>query len=300
MRIDLALEWAVCDANTGRRSAMAIVLITGCSSGFGLLSALGFARRGHRVVATMRDPARGEELERNVQAERLPVTILPLDVCDPAQVTDTIERAERDVGPLDVLVNNAGIELRSSIEDADEADVRRQFDTNVFGPVRVIQAVLPRMRARRSGTIVNLSSIAGIVSRPYGGYYAASKHALEAISEALHYEVTPFGIRVILVEPGQYGTRLLDNAYPGRRFRAASPYWERSSLFDERVRRLAPGGKASDPEEVARLVCDVALAERPRLRYLAGGDAEMIAGAYRQTDFESFEQSMRQALDWWD
>ena len=279
---------------------MATVLITGCSSGFGLLTALAFARRGHRVVATMRDPSGGTELVQAVDAERLPVSILPLDVCDPSQVTATVARAEAEHGPLDVLVNNAGIELRSSIEDADEADIRRQFDTNVFGTVRVIQAVLPRMRERRAGTIVNLSSIAGIVSRPFGGFYAASKHAVEAITEALHYEVSPFGIRVLLIEPGQYGTRLLDNAFPGRRFTPASPYWERSTRFDERVRRLVPGGVPADPAEVAQLICDAALADRPPLRTLAGVDAQMISGTYRQLEFEAFEQSMRQALDWWD
>ncbi len=279
---------------------MATALITGCSSGFGLLTALHLARRGHRVVATMRDPARDAGLARTTRAEGLPVAILPLDVCDGAQVSATVARAEAEHGPLDVLVNNAGIELRSSIEDADEADIRRQFDTNVFGTVRMIQAVLPRMRARRAGTIVNVSSIAGLVSRPYGGYYAASKHALEAISEALHYEVAPFGIRVVVVEPGQYGTRLLDNAYLGRRFTPASPYWDRSAQFDQRVKRLAPGGERGDPDEVARLICDVAVGERAGLRHLAGGDAHQIAAAYRQLDFEAFEQAMRQTLEWWD
>jgi NAD(P)-dependent dehydrogenase (short-subunit alcohol dehydrogenase family) len=279
---------------------MATALITGCSSGFGLLTALHLARRGHRVVATMRDPARDAGLARTTRAEGLPLAILPLDVCDGAQVTTTVTRAEAEHGPLDVLVNNAGIELRSSIEDADEADIRRQFDTNVFGTVRMIQAVLPRMRERRAGTIVNVSSIAGLVSRPYGGYYAASKHALEAISEALHYEVAPFGIRVVLVEPGQYGTRLLANAYLGRRFTPASPYWERSARFDEHVRRLAPGGEPGDPDEVARLICEVAVGERAGLRHLAGTDAHQIAAAYRQMDFEGFEQAMRQTLEWWD
>lgn len=274
---------------------MATVLITGCSSGFGLLAALEFARRGHRVVATMRDPARGDALARAAE-----VTILPLDVCDGAQVTAAVSRATADHGPLDVLVNNAGIELRSSIEDASEADIRRQFETNVFGAVRMIQAVLPGMRARRAGTIVNVSSIAGLVSRPYGGYYAASKHALEAISEALHYELTPFGVRVVLVEPGQYGTRLLDNAYPGERFTPASPYWERSARFDTRIKTLVPGGAGGDPNEVARLICDAALAAAPPLRHLAGGDARTIATAYRQMEFEAFERAMRQTLDWWD
>ncbi len=279
---------------------MATVLITGCSSGFGLHTALEFARRGHRVVATMRAPGRDASLGPAARAEGVTIGIHALDVCDPAQVPEAVRRAEAEYGPLDVLVNNAGVELRSSIEDADEADIRRQFDTNVLGTVRMMQAVLPGMRARRAGAIVNVSSIAGRVSRPYGGYYAASKHAIEAITEALHYEVAPYGVRVALVEPGQYATRLLDNAWNGARFTPASPYWERSVRFDERVRQLVPGGVPPGPEEVARLVCDVALAERPALSHLAGADARMIAEAYRQLDFEAYEQAMRQALDWWD
>jgi len=279
---------------------MANVLITGCSSGFGLLTALHLGRKGHRVMATMRRPERDVELARAVRDEHLPIAVAALDVCDPAQVTATVASAQAEHGPLDVLINNAGIELRSSIEDAGEDDVRRQFETNVFGAIRMMQAVLPAMRERRSGTIVNVSSIAGVVSRPYGGFYAASKHALEAISEALHYEVAPFGIRVALVEPGQFATNLLDNAWNGARFTPASPYWARSEQFDRHLARLAPGGERAAPDEVVELIADVALGERSGFRHLAGADAHMIAAAYRQADFESFEQVMRQALDWWD
>src|SRR6185295_15570580 len=123
------------------------------------------------------------------------------DVVEPASIRSAVDEVLA-AGPVDVLVNNAGIECRSSIEDADDRDVLRQFDTNVFGLLRVTRAVLPAMRARRRGTIVNVSSIAGLVSRPYGGLYSATKHAIEAISEALHFEVQPFGIRVVLIEPG--------------------------------------------------------------------------------------------------
>ena len=156
------------------------------------------------------------------------------------------------------------------------------------------------MRERRAGTIVNVSSIAGMVSRPYGGFYAASKHAVEAITEALHYEVAPFGIRVVLIEPGQYATRLLDNAFERR---GAS-------------RRRRPTGSAPPASTSASSAsCPAACAPTPtrwpadlrrRARgsagaaALAGVDAQMIAGAYRQLEFEAFEQSMRQALDWWD
>jgi len=275
---------------------MANVLITGCSSGFGLLTALHFARQGDHVTATLRTPATADALHGAIAAERLPITVLKLDVCDPASVAAAI----REAGPIDVLVNNAGVELRSSIEDAADDDVQWQFDTNVFGLLRVVRAVLPGMRERRAGVIVNVSSIAGLVSRPYGGLYAATKHAVEAITEALHFEVAPFGIRVVSIEPGQYGTRLLDNAVPGKYFTKASPYWERSEKFDVALAKLRPGGKPSDPQEVARLIWDAVHTTEPKLRYLAGQDAVMIATAKKQLEFEAFEQSMRQALDWWD
>jgi len=279
---------------------MATVLITGCSSGFGLHTALHFARRGHRVVATMRNPARDETLGPAARAEGLPVAIQALDVCVPAQVTAAVRQAEAGYGPIDVLVNNAGIELRSSIEDASEDDVRRQLETNLFGALRTIWAVLPGMRARGRGTIVNLSSIAGLVARPYGGFYSASKHAIEAVTEALHYEVKRFGIRVALVEPGQYATRLLDNAWHGARFGPASPYWEASQRFDGHLGRLVPDGRPADPEEVAGIVYEAATTATPRLRWLAGQDAQTIAPAHAQMPFEEFEQAMRQALDWWE
>ena len=279
---------------------MANVLITGCSSGFGLLTALHLGRKGHRVVATMRRPERDVELARAVRDEHLPIAVAALDVCDPAQVTAAVANAQAEHGPLDVLINNAGIELRSSIEDAGEDDVRRQFETNVFGAVRVMQAVLPTMRERRSGTIVNVSSIAGVVSRPYGGFYAASKHALEAISEALHYEVAPFGIRVALVEPGQFATNLLDNAWNGARFTPASPYWARSEQFDRASRPPGPRGRArgarrgrpADRRRRTRRAVWLPPSGRRGRAHDRGG--------YRQADFESFEQAMRQALDWWD
>jgi len=276
---------------------MANVLITGCSSGIGLLTAQHFARHGDRVFATLRDPAKAGELERT-RAEGMPLSVHRLDVTDPASVTAAVRDVLAAAGSIDVLVNNAGIELRSSIEDADDEDVRHQFETNVFGALRMIRAVLPAMRARRAGTIVNVSSIAGLVARPYGGLYAASKHALEAIAEALHFEVQPLGIRVVLIEPGQYGTRLLDNAVNGRSFTPESPYWQRSARFDEALAKIRPGGRPGDPAEVAALIHEAAHAKAPRLRWLAGEDAKMIAAAYKQMDFEAYEAAMRQTLGW--
>ena len=275
---------------------MPTALVTGCSSGFGPRIALRFVRGGHRVIATMRTPAAQPDELRRAAAEGLPLTVLPLDVCDAASVAAAVHEA----GEVDVVVNNAGIELRSSIEDASEDDVRRQLETNLFGALRTMWAVLPGMRARGRGTIVNLSSIAGLVARPYGGFYSASKHAIEAVTEALHYEVKRFGIRVALVEPGQYATRLLDNAWHGARFGPASPYWEASQRFDGHLGRLVPDGRPADPEEVAGIVYEAATTATPRLRWLAGQDAQTIAPAHAQMPFEEFEQAMRQALDWWE
>lgn len=278
---------------------MANVLITGCSSGFGFEAALVFARHGDRVFATMRHPAAGVALERAAADEGLHLDVLRLDVGDEASIRSALAVAA-EAGPLDVLVNNAGIELRAAIEDASEEDVRRLFDTNVFGPLRTIRAVLPGMRERRSGTIVNVSSIAGIVARPYAGLYAASKHALEAISEALHFELQPFGVRVVLIEPGQYGTRLLDNALYGERFKPGSPHWERAERFDDAIRKLRPGGVAGSPREVAELIHRAVHDPHPKLRHLAGSDAETIAATYRSLAFEDYERTMRQALEWFD
>ena len=277
---------------------MANVLITGCSSGFGLLTALRFARAGDRVVATMRNPGKAPaELTGPIASEKLPITLGRLDVCDPASVTTAV----REAGQIDVLVNNAGVELRSSVEDASDADVQKQFDTNVFGTLRVMRAVLPQMRARRRGTIVNLSSIAGIVARPFGGLYSATKHAIEAITEALHFEATPLGIRVVLIEPGSYGTRLLDNAFDGEGFGPTSPYWPVHERFEEALARLRAGtGGMQDAQEVADLVYSGVNDPTPRLRYLAGRDATMIATAYKAMDFEQYEQAMRQSMQWTD
>ncbi len=278
---------------------MANVLITGCSSGFGRGAALEFARAGHTVVATMRTPAKGKDLVAEAEAAGGELRVLPLDVTDDASVSGAIEEAVSAVGPLDIVVNNAGIELRGSIEEASAAEVQAQFDTNVFGLLRVLRAVVPAMRERRAGVIVNIGSIAGLVARPYGGLYAASKHAVEAITEALHFELAPFGVRVAIVEPGQFATDLVTNALVADAFTAASPYRADSDAFDTKVLTLVPGGQLADPQAVVDAIVRVALDAQAPLRTLVGADAETIMAVRAGGDFETFEQTMRTALDWW-
>ena len=208
---------------------MATVLITGCSSGIGLATALAFARAGHTVVAAMRNPARAPELAGIVARERLPVSIVTMDVDSDASVRDAIARIGETAGGIDVLVNNAGIERMGSVEQLPLADFRAVMETNYFGVIRCIQAVLPGMRARRSGRIINITSVAGRISLSPMASYTASKFALEALSECLAQEVKPFGIRVAIVEPGIIDTAMSRNIgspeepspYPQQRRNAA-------------------------------------------------------------------------------
>ncbi|HEY8172024.1 MAG TPA: SDR family NAD(P)-dependent oxidoreductase, partial [Dehalococcoidia bacterium] len=164
---------------------------------------------------------------------------------------------------------------------------------------RVIRAVAPQMRERRSGTIINLSSVAGVVGMPYAGLYSASKHAVEAIGEALHYELSPFNVRVSIIEPGAFTTSFGDNIVRARRYTADSPYEANAQKFEQSRTKLYPG-EPQDPNDVAKAIYEAAYTESPKLRYLVGGDAQMIGAVRKQTDFEGFEKAMRTTLDWWD
>lgn len=177
--------------------------VTGCSTGFGRELAKLVLARGWRVVATARDVERLADLGHDADERLLP---LALDVTDQAQIDSAVAAIDARFGRIDVLVNNAGYGYQSSIEEGDDAEIRAQFDANVFGLFALTRAVLPGMRERRSGAIVNITSVAGLVGFPSSGYYAASKHAVEGFSDALAAEVAPLGISVTCVEPGPFRT----------------------------------------------------------------------------------------------
>jgi NAD(P)-dependent dehydrogenase (short-subunit alcohol dehydrogenase family) len=279
---------------------MSSVLITGCNSGFGLHASLSFARQGHDVFATVRNLDRAEPLQEAAEAEGLELHVLRLDVRDGESVDAAVNEIVERAGRIDVCVNNAGIELRGPIEECSDDEVLVQFDTNVFGLLRVVRAVLPVMRAQGSGVIVNVGSLAGLVARPYGGLYSATKHAVEAISEALHFECAQFGIRVAVVEPGQFETELLNNAITAERFDDASIYKVSSDRFDEALSRLSPDGKPAPPEVVAEAIVSVAEDDSAGLRHLLGADAELVWSVRSGSTFEKYEETMRSALDWWE
>jgi len=181
---------------------MASVLITGTSTGIGLATALALGRAGHSVFATMRNPSRAPELGERAAQEKLPIRISVMDVDSDASVKTAIAKIQKEAGTIDVLVNNAGVERNGSVEELPIADFRAVMETNYFGALRCIQAVAPQMRQRRSGCIINVTSVAGRIANSPLAPYTASKFALEALSEALAQEMKTFNVRVAVVEPG--------------------------------------------------------------------------------------------------
>ena len=262
---------------------MSVVLVTGSSSGIGLATALHFGRLGDEVYAGVRNLSTATELAAAIEAEKLAIRPITLDVDDPASVTRTVGEVLARSGRVDVLVNNAGIGGGGPIEDVPVDWVKSLFETNYLGAIRMIQAILPWMRERRSGAIVNVSSIAGRLAIAGHGHYSAVRHALEAVSEALAQEVHAFGIRVALVEPGVVVTPIFTKA---KRFAdPGSPYAvhvHRLLLFYQ-MQMKTP----SQPADVARVIHEAVTAKEPRLRYLVGDDAErLVAGRQRLTDEE--------------
>ena len=261
-------------------------LVTGCSTGIGRATALELTSRGWEVVATAR---RAESIAD------LPVArTLVLDV----DSDESVAAALAEVGPVDLLVNNAGFGIEGPIEEVPLTEARRAMETNFFGAARMVQAFLPGMRERGSGWIVNVTSVAGVVSPPLGGFYAATKFALEALSEALHLEVGHFGVRVLIVEPGGVDTAFGPNMadYRGR----PGPYKELADQWDGAMETLRSGADAPGPEVVATAICDALESDDPPLRLPVGTDAELITSARESSDYAGFEAAMRGVLqlDW--
>ena len=280
---------------------MPTVLITGCSSGFGLHTAVELARRGHDVVATMRDPGKDADLRSACDEAGVSVEVVALDVHDDASVAGAVDEVVARRGGLDVLVNNAGIEVRGPIELVSDAEVRLQFETNVFGLLRVVRAAVPHLRAASEGVVVNVGSIAGVIARPFAGIYAASKHAVEAISESLHFELGLSGVRVHVIQPGQFPTGLTENTITAAAFGPDDQgYWSVAEALDERVKGLVPGDSPADPGLVARTIADVVADRDSPLRIPVGGDTELILTARLGHSFEEYEVLMRSALDYWE
>jgi NAD(P)-dependent dehydrogenase (short-subunit alcohol dehydrogenase family) len=266
---------------------MSTWLITGCSTGLGRALAQVVLERGHNAVITARDAAHVQDL-----ADAYPATALalPLDATDPEQVTGTAKRAEERFGAVDVLVNNAGYGYRAAVEEGREADVQQLFATNFFGAVDMIKAVLPGMRARRSGVIVSISSIGARISPPGSGYYSATKAALEALSASLRKEVAPLGITAMVVEPGGFRTD-----FAGRSLQQSpdtiADYAETAGKR-RKENDATHGTQPGDPAKAAQVIIEAVETPEPPFMLLLGDDA--VDG------FRSVEQDLRSELDAWE
>ena len=244
-------------------------LITGCSEGgIGAGIAKAVLKRGDNAVVTARSVAKVENIVRNYPNTALAVA---LDVTDPNSIAAAVEAARAKFGQIDVLVNNAGYCYRSSVEEADRAGVDRMYETNFFGPVAMIQAVLPDMRARREGAIVNVSSIGAVRTGAASGYYASTKAALELMSEGLAAELRPLGIKVLIVEPGAFRTHFYDSSLKGADLSIsdyADTAWKRSPQ-----NAVNQGNQPGDPDKAGDVLIDVLESANPPQRLLLGSDA---------------------------
>ena len=261
---------------------MATVLITGASKGIGHITALTLGRAGHTVYATMRNPARARELAAEFDQLKLPIHVSVMDVDSDDSVSDAVAAIHLAAGDIDVLVNNAGVERNGSIEELSMADIRATMETNYFGAIRCIKAVVPHMRKRRNGCIINVTSVAGRVATSPLGVYAASKHALEALSEALAQEMKSFNVRVAIVEPGIIDTPMAreieepapDSPYPHRR--------RYGHFFTARLRNAPP------PTVVAEIIQSIIESGTWQLRHPAGPDAQPLLDRRKATTDEDY------------
>jgi NAD(P)-dependent dehydrogenase (short-subunit alcohol dehydrogenase family) len=258
------------------------VVITGTSTGIGYTTSLHLARHGYRVFAGMRNLAKAGPLRDAAAAEKLPVQVIELDVISGDSVAAAFATIAKD-GPVDVLINNAGIGGASPLELTPEDEHRAMFETNYFGSVRCIQAVLPAMRERRRGTIVNITSMAGRWATPNQIPYSASKWALECLGEALAHEVRRFGVRVVNIEPGVIMTNIFENSSEATRYDKTSPYQQ---VMRRNGKMFAAGFKAgAQPDKVAAVIHEAMTTPQYRLRWTVGDDAAgFVRGRPKITD----------------
>jgi len=249
-----------------QESGKPVWFITGCSTGFGRQIAKQVLELGYRAVITSRDPEDVQDL-----AEHGDALILKLDVTDRSQAEQAVKAAEEHFGGIDVLVNNAGIGYLAAVEESDEMEVRKMFDVNVFGLSRMIHVVLPGMRKRRKGFIVNLSSIGGLRSFPALGYYNATKFAVEGLSEALWQEVEPLGIKVMLVEPSGFRTDWAGRSANEAKHKVSA--YANTAHKNVRQLRTMSGHQPGDPVRAAQAIVHAVESQNPPHRLLLGNDA---------------------------
>lgn len=269
-----------------------VAIVTGSSSGIGFETALALAREGYYTYATMRDTKKGNQIKEVAKKENLKLEVLEIDVDKDETVQAAINKIVREKSRIDVLVNNAGYGLFGCLEDLSMDDLKAQFETNFFGIVRTSQAVIPVMRKQKSGIIVNISSVAGRIGFPVSPAYISSKFALEGLSESMRYELSPFGINTIIIEPGVIKTNFMSSTK--RSMKPDSVYKDITNKVIMGISMMAEMG--TSPQEVAKTIIKAIKSENPLSRYIVGNDAVMFLEAKKaKTDLE-FENYIKKEL----
>jgi len=269
-----------------------VAIVTGSSSGIGFETALALARDGYYTYATMRDTKKGSKILEITKKENLKIEVLQLDVDKEDTIKNCINKIVADKKRIDVLVNNAGYGLFGCLEDLSIEDLKSQFETNFFGLIKTIQEVLPTMRKQKSGIIVNVSSVAGRIGFPVSPAYISSKFALEGLSESIRYELEPFGVKTIIIEPGVIKTNFFASMIKSEK--TGSVYKEITDKVMKGLSMMAEMG--THPQEVARTIVKAVNTEKPLPRYPVGNDAMMFLEAKKnKTDIE-FENYIKKEL----
>ncbi len=281
----------------GEEEQQKVAIVTGSSSGIGYATSLLLARNRFHTYATMRNIEKSADIQEIANKERLPLQVIQLDVNDDASIRNSIKRVERENERIDVLVNNAGYGLVGAFEDLSVEEIKSQFETNFFGVIRLTQQVLPIMRKQKSGTIVNVSSGAGRIGFPGMSAYVSSKFALEGLSESMSYELEPFGIRVVIIEPGVIRTNFKKNSVMSKKSldnSSISPYSSIIQKMDASISSIIE--HATPPEEVAKVILHAVISNNPELRYLVGNDMIMMAETKKSMSDEDFRKMMMQSI----
>jgi len=270
-----------------------VALVTGSSSGIGFETALALARSNYFTFATMRNTNKAKKIIEIAQKEKLSLEVIELDVDKEDSIKSAVKKIQEQKGRIDVLVNNAGYGLFGCIEDVSIEELKAQFETNFFGVVRLIQEIAPTMRKQGSGIIVNVSSLAGRIGFPGTPAYISSKFALEGLSECMRYELSPFGIKTIIIEPGVIQTNFFSSMKVSKG-KKDSPYKEITEKVMNGVKMMAEMGTPAD--EVAKTILKAIQTEEPVPRYIVGSDASMFLEAKKmKTDIE-FENYIKKEL----
>jgi NAD(P)-dependent dehydrogenase (short-subunit alcohol dehydrogenase family) len=272
-----------------------VAIVTGSSSGIGLETSVSLAQNGFLTYATMRNLDKSSIIKTAADNESLPIKVVQLNVADNRMINNAIQAIVSEAGRIDILVNNAGYGLVGAFEDLSiDDEIKNQYETNVFGLMRVTQAVLPIMRRQKSGIIVNVSSGAGLFGYPGGSAYVSTKFAVEGLSESMAYELEPFGIKVVLIEPGFIKTNFANAMVLAKKAQdPSSPYSEMMQRIQANSNEMAKN--ASSVDVVSKAILEAVTSKSPNLRYLVGKDVEAWAAnkkTMRDTEFHNMMQNL--------